>query len=56
MSFAASVHAMPGEAHVRDAKFSLDDTIGGGDFGIRLAGTRFFAGALSFDSFDLDSI
>lgn len=56
MSFAASVHAMPGEAHVRDAKFSLDDTIGGGDFGIRLAGTRLsFAGALSFDSFDLDS-
>ncbi len=56
MSFAASVRATPGEVHVRDAKFSLDDTIGGGDFGIRLTGTRLsFAGALSVDSFDLDS-
>lgn len=54
LSLAAAARIQPGEAHFRDARFTLDGMTGGGAFGIRLArGVPSIAGSINTDRFDL---
>lgn len=56
LSLSAGARLSPGEAHFRDAKFTLDGMTGGGAFGLRMDGDVVgFAGMLNVDRFDLST-
>jgi AsmA protein len=55
LSLSAAVRALPGEVHLRDAKFALGAMTGGGALAVRLSGNRpSFSGSLSIDRFALN--
>lgn len=53
LSVSATLRAQPGQAQLRNAKFTLDSSTGGGALGLRLKGNRLaIAGTVSVDQVD----